>query len=174
VKTPRLLSLIFASGALAGGLRAEANAGAGWKTDMQAELAAWHATPVAIDLSQFQGELPLGVRVDLALRPNTGIKFRVSPGRAPKPDSFGGTPSFQVPADGFYRISAGAPVWIDVVDSATGANVKAHTFEMQAKSDLRKYIVFPLRKGVRYLLQVSGSKSAAASILITPDNIKKL
>jgi len=135
---------------------------------MQTELAAWHATPVAIDLARFRGDLPLGVRVDLALRPNAELKFLVTPKRSPKPDSFGGIPDFEVPKDGLYRVSAGAPVWIDVVETATGQNVQSPSFEMQTKSDIRKCVVFQLRTGVQYTLQISGSKTAAASVLITP------
>jgi hypothetical protein len=168
LKTYRLLLLICAAGTFAGGIRAQTDAGVVWKEDMRTELAAWHATPVAIDLAHFRDELPLGVRIDLALQPNAELKFLVAPRRAPKPDSFGGMPAFQVPQDGLYRVSAGAPVWIDVVETATGQIIQAHSFEMQAKSDLRKYVVYPLRTGVRYTLQISGSKTAAASVLITP------
>jgi hypothetical protein len=39
---------------------------------------------------------------------------------------------------------------------------------MQARSQLRKCIVFPLRGEVCYTLQISGSVGAAASVLITP------
>lgn len=167
-KTFRSLLLVFAAGAVAGGLRAQTDSGGGWKQDMRAELAAWRATPVAIDLAHFRDDLPLGVRIDLALRPNAGLKFLIAPRRAPAPDSFGGMPAFQVPQDGLYRVSAGASVWIDVVETATGQNIPAQSFEEQAKSDLHKYVVFPLRTGVRYTLQISGAKTAAASVLITP------
>jgi hypothetical protein len=164
----RPLLLVCAASAFAGGICAQTVSGGGWKQDMRTELAAWHAAPVAVDLARFRGELPLGVRIDLVLRPNAELKFLVAPGRAPKPDSFGGLPPFQVPRDGPFRVSAGAPVWIDVVETDTGRNVPSSGFEMQAKSDLRKCVVYPLRKGVRYTLQISGSTGAAASLLITP------
>jgi hypothetical protein len=135
---------------------------------MRTELAAWRAAPVAIDLARFRGELPLGVRIDAVLRPNAELKFLVAPRRAPKPDSFGGLPAFQVPKDGLFRVSAGAPVWIDIVETDTGRNIPSSGFEMQANSDLRKCVAYPLRAGVRYTLQISGSKGASASLLITP------
>ncbi len=168
MKAFRSLLFVCAAGACAGGLRAQTESGGGWKQDMRAELAAWQATPVAIDLAHFRDDLPFGVRVDLTLRPNAGLKFLVMPRRAPQPDSFGGMPAFQVPRDGLYRVSAGAADWIDVVETATGRNVKAESFEEQAKSDLHKCVVFPLRSGVRYTLQISGAKAAAASVLLTP------
>ena len=145
MKTFRSLLLVFAASAFAGGLRAQTDSGGGWKQDMQTEFAAWRATPVAIDLAHFRDELPLGVRIDLALRPNAELKFLVAPRRAPAPDSFGGMPAFQVPQDGLYRVSAGASVWIDVVETVTGQNIQAQSFEEQAKSDLHKCVVFPLR-----------------------------
>ena len=76
--------------------------------------------------------------------------------------------AFEVPQDGSYRVSSGAVVWLDVVETATGQNVQSQSFEEQAKSDLHKYVVFPLRAGVHYTLQISGAKTAAASVLITP------
>lgn len=168
MKTFRALLFVCTAGVFAGGLRAQTDSGGGWKQDMRTELAAWHATPVAVDLARFRDDLPLGVRVDLALRPIAELKFLVAPRRTPKADSFGGMPAFQVPQDGLYRVSAGASVWIDVVETVTGRNVKAQSFEEQAKSDLHKCVVFPLRTGVRYTLQISGAKTAAASVLITP------
>jgi len=167
VKTFHSLFLVAATIAFADGVCAQADSG-GWKQDMRSELTAWHATPKAIDLAHFQGQLPLGVRLDLTLQPNAELKFLIVPHHVPKPDSFGGTPAFEVPKDGSYRVSSGVVVWLDVVETATGQNVQSQSFEEQAKSDLHKYVVFPLRAGVQYTLQISGSKTAAASVLITP------
>jgi hypothetical protein len=87
---------------------------------MRAEVTTWHATPKAIDLARFQEKLPLGVRLDLTLLPNTELKFPVAPKRAPKPDWFGGLAAFEVPKDGPYRVSAGGSVWIEVVETVGG------------------------------------------------------
>ena len=167
VKTYPFLLIICAACAFTGGVSAQADSGGGWKQDMRAELAAWRATPVAVDLASLRDELPLGVRADLALRPNAELKFLVTPRRAPKPDSFGGMAAFEVPRDGLYRVSSGSSVWIIVVETGTGQSVPSRSFEEQPKSDLHKVVVFPLRAGARYTLQISGSKAAVASILIT-------
>jgi hypothetical protein len=163
-------SFLFAcaAGALAGGVFAQTGDGGGWKDDMRAELTAWQAHPVAIDLANFRDNLPLGVRVDLALRPNAELKFLVTPRRAPKPGSFGGLVAFEVPKDGPYRVSVGASVWIDVVETATGQSVKSQSFAEQPGSDLHKYVVFPLQAGARYTMQISGAKAVAIGVLITP------
>ncbi len=163
----RALLLICVTSALAGGVLAQIESG-GWKQDLQTELATWRATPVAIDLPHFRGELPLSVRVDLDLRPNAELKFLVKPRRVPNPDSLGGLPSFMVPAEGLYRVFAGASVWIDVVETATAKEIREDSFEENAKSELHKYVVFRLRSGVSYTLQISGSKTAAIGVLIAP------
>lgn len=145
-----------------------APAAPGWKMDMRAELALWQRAPRPIDAAHLQDALPLGVRLDLALLPTPKVNFLVAPRRAPKPGTFSALATVVVPTDGLYRVSAGSPVWLDLVDAA-GANVKSSVFEMQAHSDLRKCVAFPLRAGVRYTLQVSGSAQPRASLLITPD-----
>jgi hypothetical protein len=84
VKTFLSLLLVVAASAFVDRVCAQTDS-TGWKQDMRTELAAWHATPTAVDLEHFHGKLPLGVRLDLTLRPNAELKFLVAPHRVPKP-----------------------------------------------------------------------------------------
>ena len=178
MKATPCLSCAIVFGLLALGGRAQpapaagaatAAAASGWKMDLSQELALWHAQPVAIDLATFHERLPLGARIDLKLVPNGSFPLPVALRSPPKEDTFGGTPVFTVPADGLYRISAGSPVWIEVADQNAGVAVHSPRYEMQMHSEIRKCVLFPLRAGVPYVLQLSGSVKAEVSVLLTAD-----
>lgn len=140
-----------------------------WKMNMYVELALWQRPPQAIDASRFDGLLPLSVRLDVAFQPIGQLRLLVAPKRVPKPGSFGAEPSFAVPSDGLYRVCSDSSVWLDVVDSSTGENVKPVSWEEHPSAGLHKCVVFRLKSGVRYTLQLSGAKAPRASVLITPD-----
>ena len=79
------------------------------------------------------GDLPLGRRINFVLRPVSALRFVVKPGREPKTGSFAGLAPFSVAKDGLYRVSASAPVWLEVADAAKGQAVNSAKFEMQPR-----------------------------------------
>ncbi|GAA0298792.1 hypothetical protein GCM10009087_05810 [Sphingomonas oligophenolica] len=132
-------------------------------------LAGWASvTPVSAAASAAglaKATAPVGSRADVALLPAAQVQF-VAPEKAPAADSYSGLVSFSVPAARTYRVALGAGAWIDVVRDGTPIASAAHGHGV-ACTAVRKTVDFALTPG-DYVLQISGNRAAAISVLILP------
>jgi len=137
--------------------------------DLTAELAAWEGADTALAAALQPGEAPDAVPLSplaIALRPQGEVRFAAPPGRDSDGERFAGLLAFTATQDGNLRVSAGGPVWIDVV--LAGGLVKESGFEMQTQCErIFKSVAFPVTRGQRLLLQLSGSKTAAVRLLLS-------
>ena len=102
----------------------------------------------------------------LQLKPVGQVHFVATPGRKGPEDAFAGLAMLQIPTAGLYRISADAPVWIDVVADGGLMVVK----DFQGAHDCtapRKILVFEFPVPRQVTLQVSSATSASVRIGIT-------
>lgn len=138
--------------------------------DMSHEMLAWDLPGVALT-SLADGlspaPVPFGRRVDLSLHPLAKTTFITPPERRPA-GGYAGLVTVSVPADGLYRIAAGSPLWIDVLEGTQP--VTSAKFEGRAGcAKVHKVAAFPLKAGRSYRVQLSGSEKPDVSILVTAD-----
>lgn len=136
---------------------------------LPADLAAWKTGPslaAATDRSTLaRTRLTIGRRSELMLAPNDTVRYAIAPSKPGEPTSLGGMASFAVPRAGTYRVLLGTAAWIDVVKGRAAQTSIAHAHG-PACSGIAKMVDFKLTPG-RYVLQIAGSKAAAAPVLIT-------
>jgi hypothetical protein len=144
-----------------------------YKLNLKKELAAWDR------FGQLESRAGLSARQAPEIKPGEKVRLLLSAKgveiASPVPmdkqkmydGRFGGFAKFLAPSSGSFRLSAGSKAWIDLLDSQVKP-VDPSSFEMQKKcSKIFKVVVFDLRAGETYILQVLGSKSENLSILIT-------
>ncbi len=93
-------------------------------------------------------------------------KFRRTPGKLPVAGTYGGIVPMVVPKPGAYLIALDVPAWIDVVHGGTLVPSIDHS-RAEACSGIHKIVRFPLMAGP-YVIQISGSPSPKARIMIVP------
>jgi hypothetical protein len=141
----------------------------GYKWDVTPERALFAASPKAIVAGKDRGSAaPVGADqlFTVSLHPVSEVSFPVTPGRAPPSGSFAGLVALTVPAPGNYRISVDVPLWIDVA----GGAILAPVLDYEGLHDCnapRKVVVFDLRGGTDWTLQVSAADRAAVRLAIT-------
>lgn len=140
----------------------------GW--DLSAELAAWPGQPVAMAGSAAaegaREAAAWAVPLLVALRPQRDVSFAAPPGRASDGEGFAALLLLEIARDGIVRVSAGAPVWIDLVRD--GALIGESGFEMQTQCErIFKSVAFPVSAGERLVLQLSGAKSDALRLMLS-------
>lgn len=108
--------------------------------------------------------VPLGqaVRPVLALDP----ALSPAPAKPPAKGTYGGSVWFEVKTAGTYRVSLGAPAWIDVLRGGKSVASTAHGHG-EPCSPIVKRVDFALTPG-RYALQLSGSKAPAVIFMVAP------
>lgn len=135
--------------------------------DLTKEFALWSQPGVATGAGVTN--VPLAKKLSLSLVDQKSVKFMVPlaktfPTRKPR----GGLFSFEVPASGSYRVSAGSKIWFDVVDVGAGKAVEASSFEMQTRcKTIFKTVAYELSAGRRYALQVSSGDTDQVGMSIT-------
>ena len=136
---------------------------------LPAELAAWKTGPslaAATDRNTLaRTRLTVGRRTELMLAPKDSVRYPFTPSKPGEPASLGGMASFSIARTGTYRVLLGTPGWIDVVKGRKAQTSTAHAHGA-ACSGIAKMVDFKLAPG-RYVLQIAGSKAAAAPVLIT-------
>lgn len=145
---------------------------AAFSWNMGREFSLLLATPFAMEGLAVQDAeakyVPLDRRIDLKLKPAAEVKLLTPPGREPGANSFAGLLQAHFPRTSTYRVSTDQRLWIDVI--GPGGVVKSSKFEMQAGCDkLRKSVAFRLEPEVDYWIQISGSPTPTAILLITLD-----
>jgi hypothetical protein len=81
---------------------------------------------------------------------------------------FGGFVRLTVPKDGMYRISADAPIWIEVIDRGKPIE-RVRTIPRLRCGRIHKSLGFPLKRDRSYWLEISGSKRPDVAMLITEE-----
>lgn len=138
--------------------------------DLAREFSLWAQTPQAAAASPGANGAPSvapNTRLQIALHPHASVTFAVTPEKdRGGADKFSGLIAFTPPADGLYRISASSGLWIDAVQE--GAAVESAGFEMQTGCEtIFKSVAFPLKGGTPAIIQLNGSKTPDAGLLIT-------
>jgi hypothetical protein len=140
--------------------------------DMVREFTLLRATPYALSVSpQADPEAryaPLDRKLDLTLLPAGKVTLLEKPGREAKADSYAGLVLLRVPRTSTYRISSDQRMWIEVI--GPGGVVKSSKFDMQAGCELlRKSVAFRLEPEAEYWVQLSGSPTEHATLIVTLD-----
>ena len=81
---------------------------------------------------------------------------------------FGGFVRLTVPKNGLYRISADAPLWIEVIDGEKPIE-RVRTVPRLRCGRIHKSLGFPLERERSYWLEMSGSKRPDVDVLITEE-----
>ena len=129
---------------------------AGWATASALTAA---TTPAGLATARIR----IGSRADIALVPTTQVQF-AAPEKSSAPDSHAGMAGFTVPSAGTYRVVLGAGAWIDVVRDGKPVLSGVHGHGV-ACTAIHKNVDFALTPG-DYLLQITGSREAAISVMI--------
>jgi len=144
----------------------------GFEWDMKREFELLRAQPSAVAAlaavvpdARFA---PLEQRLDVALLPSKQVKLEVPPRRDPGPDTYAGLVRIRVPRTADYRLSASQRLWIEVFGPAGVVGSTKFTMSSTCET-LRKSVVFPLEGETDYWIQLSGSPTAEAILLVTPD-----
>lgn len=136
---------------------------------LPADLAAWKIGPslaAATDRNTLvRTRLTLGRRAELMLAPNDTVRYPVTPSKPGEPTSLGGMANFTIARAGTYRVLLGTPAWIEVAKGRKALASSAHAHG-PACSGIAKMVEYRLTPG-RYVLEIAGSKAAAAPVLIT-------
>ena len=90
----------------------------------------------------------------------------VTPKKAAAAGSFGGTLQFRVATPGRYRVSLGAPVWIEVLKRGKPVTSIAHGHGGVC-APVKKKVDFTLSPG-DHVLQFSGSARAIVAVFVGP------
>lgn len=133
---------------------------------LPAGLAGW-ARPTTISAGARAAKAPtiaVGAATTAGLVPMATLTTAAAPAKAPTGGSHGGLLAFTIPAAGRYQVALGAAAWLDVIAGGKALASVAHGHG-PACTGIRKIVHFDLKPG-RYLLQIAGSPSATAEVLI--------
>jgi hypothetical protein len=141
----------------------------GAKGDIHAEEALFAANSVALTAGKSLESAPaaeVGRLYQLNLVPQDQVTFAAAPGKTGLSDGYAGLAKLLVPAEGSYRVSVDAPLWIDVVGNGALAAVRG--FQGLRGCDApRKIVEFDLTGGTQFVLQISGSARTTVRVAIT-------
>lgn len=165
----RIIALAAVLTALSGASQAWAQEPVGcdkFKWDVTRERAALAQTniPKLASGSALTGSLPQTVTLDL--KSPADAKLPSPPERAPKPDTFAGFTTLNIPANGIYSVTLSAGAWIDVLQNGSFLKPKAFS-GVQGCDGIRKTVKFELTAGAT-IIQVSGVPESAIKIAVIP------
>lgn len=139
--------------------------------DVSKELAALQTTSNAIVASDGMSSslirIEPGTFYKAALHPQSAVTLASRPGKPMlDDDAMAGLLTFQVPADGRYRVSITTGHWIDVVDG--GQIVSSLDFQGRRGCPLvHKIVEFELSAGRDLTLQFAGGSAPESGVVIT-------
>jgi hypothetical protein len=174
-KSPRIalaaLACLVASPALAQPSPAASACAEVSDRNLPPALAAWASPAEALAASASPDAPPVlltaGKPAEMSLRPQADVRFQVKPGGGkPVQAPHAGLVTIRVPSAGVWRLSASAPVWIDVVGPHGLVESVGHG-HLAPCTSLRKSVAFQLGQG-EYLVQLSASPGAAIRLLLSP------
>lgn len=82
---------------------------------------------------------------------------------------FGGFIRLTIPKDGLYRISADAPIWINVTDGSQLIE-RVRIAPRLRCGRIHKSLGFPLQREKSYWLELSGSTGSDVALLVTEES----
>ncbi len=127
---------------------------------LPADMASW-VDPIFLKSGDL---LPIGTAARATMTP--GAKPVVAPKQPAAAGSFGGTLRLRVATAGRYRVSLGAPVWIEVLARGKPAKSIAHGHGGVC-APVKKKVDFNLGAG-DHVLQFSGSARAIVAVFVGP------
>ncbi len=108
-------------------------------------------------------------KLEVVLRPMLEVELVGKEKQSEKVENlFGGFIRLTVPKDGEYRISADAPIWINVMDGNQPIE-RVRTVPRLRCGRIHKSLGFPLQRERSYWVEMSGSKRADVGLLITEE-----
>ena len=112
-----------------------------------------------------------GIRkLDVALQPLSEVELVGKEKQREKVENlFGGFIRLAVPEDGVYRISADAPIWINVMDGNQPIE-RVKTVPRLRCGRIHKSLGFPLQREKSYWLELSGSTRPDVALLVTEES----
>lgn len=114
--------------------------------------------------SALTGALPQTIALDL--KAPEDAKLPSPPERAPKPGTFAGFTTLNIPANGIYSVTLSAGAWIDVIQTGGFLKPKAHS-GVHGCDGIRKTVKFDLAAGSA-VIQVSGVAEPGIKIAVLP------
>lgn len=134
---------------------------------LPADLAGWQVDGGALAAGEADSApwITIGEGHIVALRPGDGLRWRLTPERAPRAGSFGGVLALDVREAGTYRIALADGVWIDLV-GPNGLVASTGHGHGPACSGIRKMVEFRLEPGA-YAVQLSGAASNRTRMLVS-------
>jgi hypothetical protein len=139
--------------------------------------------PVARDWRQSGRNLPaspaappganlrLKERVHAELLPLEAVSLSKQPPKAPRAGTFAGLFAFRTDAAGLYRVSSDEKVWVELIAVSSGEPaIATHSDKRLRCAGIIKDIVFELKAGTGYWLQVTGSTRPSIGLMVYPAN----
>lgn len=147
-------------------LAAAADPCADFKWDVSHEVALFAGAATALPADKAAAPLRPDRLYELQLLPDSKITFVHEPGKKSALGDFAGLAALKLDSAGNYIVSADQPVWIDVV----GNGQLVPTLSYQGSRECHaphKIVEFGLTGGTNFVLQLSGSGTAAVRITVT-------
>lgn len=139
--------------------------------ELEAERSAWQAPSanlgVAADAASARPVVTL-VRTRLKLLPQAKLKpVALAKAEANPPNSFGGLMAFAPGRGGVFRVSTSERAWIELIDRSTGAPLAPISSDKRLRCfGVPKSLLFEIRPGHDYLLQITAAASPEVDLLI--------
>jgi len=143
----------------------------GFKWDLQRERALFDSQPSAIEAGR-DAAAPPSLALDrlyaVALHAQDAVQFAAPPAKKMLSDgAYAGILRFRVAVAGHYRVSLGAPFWVDVV-AAAGKPLDAIDFGgSPGCTRPHKVVEYALPAGVPLTLQLSGQTAQIVELTLT-------
>lgn len=132
---------------------------AAW-AEQGAELAAADGATDAVP------DFPLERAATIRLHDQGVVRFRQPPGQSRMPqEAHAGILAVEIPSAGRWRVSASAPVWIDVIGPVGMVQSASHG-RMAPCTSIRKVVAFDLQPG-RHWIQLSGNPGRALRLMVS-------
>jgi hypothetical protein len=145
-----------------------------WDVSKERSLFATAPTPITAGTDAKTAPTVLPNKLyQIQLASQAGVKFALEPARKSRADSdHAGVATLKVPANGSYRISMDAPLWIDVVSNAALVSAKDFQGQHDCKAP-HKIVEFELAAGQTVTLQFSSSAADSVRMTVTASPVRK-
>lgn len=143
--------------------------------DVSRELAAMDGPAVDIVSARSapgSARIEPGVRHDVALHPQSGVRLLAEPPRKPPEGATAGHVVFQVPAPGRYRVAITTRHWIDVFDAGTALATIGHEGRPGCPA-MRKVVELDLPAGRDLVLQVDSGQGDTVGVLVNRAEVEQ-